>query len=56
MANPNPNSRALESILTEYRGIKKRGRRVKHTPAQVKTRDPVKQWFKDRNIHMKDLR
>ena len=56
MANDNPNSRALDAVLTEYRSIKKRGKRVSHRPAASKTRDPVKQWFKDHNINMKDLR
>jgi hypothetical protein len=56
MANSNPNSRAIESILTEYRSIKKRGRRVKHTPARSRGANRIKQWYKDRNIHMKDLR
>jgi len=52
----NPSAQAIDAVLDEYRAIRKRGKRVRHHSAASSTRDPVRQWFKDRGIRMRDLR
>jgi hypothetical protein len=52
----NPNELAIDAVLDEYRGIKKRSRRVKHRPAAASTRGQGQQWLKDRGIRKRDLR
>ena len=52
----NPNTLAIDAVLDEYRSIRKRSRRVKHSPAAASTRGQGQQWLKDRGIRKRDLR
>ena len=52
----NPNTLAIDAVLDEYRSIRKRSRKVKHSPAAASRRGQGQQWLKDRGIRKRDLR